>query len=232
MFLFIRFFSISCFLLFFVVKASALGVFPTGLILSAKDPIANITLINEKDEPVTVQLELVRWQQQAEKDIYTATTAIIATPSIFILPPHESQLVRLGLEKPEFVHREITYRLFAQEVVPRIKSEGNALRMAIRLSIPLIIKALGPVQQKVIWHGSASKGQYTIIAENKGNNVVFVNQLQGLSAEKKALTQPQNTFAYILPGSKKTWTLRSTSRSKLAAVKATINTETSISDTR
>lgn len=216
-------------LVFFFISLDvlAIGVSPTLLTISPKEPIANLTVSNEGDLPVTMQLELVKWTQYKEKEVYEVTEDLIATPQIFTISPQSSQLIRVGLERAIYSNKEKAYRLFVQEVIPRkILKKRNELKMALRLSLPVIIQSLSPVQQNLVWHVKPSPGAYHIVAENKGNNVVFINLLEGFSDNKQSVMQPLTTFAYLLPGSKRHWVIKRTSKHNMAWLKASVNSQT------
>jgi fimbrial chaperone protein len=217
------------FLLHVMSRGNALGVSPTLLTISPQQSVANLTLSNEKSEPVTIQLEMVRWQQIKGKDVYTDTEALIATPQIFILPPNGTQIVRLGLENPLFGEQEQAYRLFIQEVVPKLNiKRKSGLRMALRISLPVIIKAEAPVRQKLQWHVVRQGSMLKLRAENKGNNVLFINLLQAYAREQQPVTKPQTTFVYLLPGSKNEWAFPALTKNKVSSIKAFINDQTSV----
>lgn len=209
--------------------SNALGVSPTLLTISPQSPIANLTLNNEQDEAVTIQLDVVQWTQNKEQELYAATDEVIATPQIFTLHPRSVQTIRLGLEIPVFGPQERAYRLFIQEVVPKLgKPHKNQLRMALRISLPVIIKAATPVHQHLKWRiETLHAGQLTISAENQGNNVLFINRLQAYSVKKNPITKSFTTFAYLLPGSKKVWNIPALTNKKVVSIQASINDRTS-----
>ncbi|CDZ78962.1 putative fimbrial chaperone protein [Legionella massiliensis] len=211
-------------------SGNAVGVSPTRLTLSPDTPIANLTLTNEGDNPLTLQLELVKWRQANDKEIYTHSDELIATPQIFRISAHGKQVVRIGLEYPLFDNQEKAYRLFIQEVIPKLRlKKKNQLTMALRISLPIIVKTLSPVQQNLVWSVKTLQAKtLKLRAENKGNNVVFINRLQFFSSDKQALTQPLTTFAYLLPGSTKDWTINTINAKKLSSIKASINDQISL----
>lgn len=211
--------------LFFSLKINALGVTPIFVNLSQEAPVANLTFMNDRDIPVTIQIEVLQWRQAAEKDVYKPAEELILSPQIFKLAAHGSQLVRIGLEDPLFGAQEKTYRIFAQEVLPAPKEKVNGIRMAIRVSIPLVVKSKMPVQQDLVWHSERKGQQVILVAQNKGNNLVFVAQLQALSAARQPITKSQSTFAYIVPGSKKTWILNTLNTQMPRHIKALVNNQ-------
>ncbi|MFI4962793.1 MAG: molecular chaperone [Legionellales bacterium] len=213
------------FLLFLSFNAHTLGVSPTYLVISPKEPITNLTLSNEGDSEITMQLELVEWNQYNGKDRYTPSDDLIITPQIFILPPHGEQLVRLGMEKPLFGPQEKAYRLFAQEVVPKtVRRKKGEIKIAVRLSLPVVITTPNPPVQQLVWRVESNKGATVKLrAENRGTNVLFINTLQIASENHQVLTKPLQTFAYILPGSIHQWVVKTSLLKKASLIKATVN---------
>jgi fimbrial chaperone protein len=124
------------------VLAAAITVSPTRIELSAHHPVATLEVRNEGDESVTMQLEKTAWTQEGGVDVYSSSAALIATPSVFELAPHGSQILRIALRDPSRTD-ERAYRLYADEVsVSALTSTG--LRMALRIGIPIFaVQATG-----------------------------------------------------------------------------------------
>lgn len=226
MYMFLRNLLISLFIIF-NVGVNAIGVMPTYVNLSSSEPISNLTFRNDKDVPLTLQIKMVQWLQKEEQEIYKPTENLIATPQIFTIPPHGSQLVRVGLEEPLFSNREQTYRLFAQEVIThRPAANNNTLQIVFKLSIPVFIKPEGVIHQAIRWT-SSKMGVDTLDlkATNLGNNVLFINELQAFNSSKQPIHKKLSTFSYLLPGSVKIWKIKNTNLSNPSSIKAKINNE-------
>ena len=82
------------------VHAGAFSVNPVRVTLSAKQPVAALTVRNESNEPTLVQLEALAWSQSLGKDVTIPSADVLATPPIFTLAPNGSQIVRVGLRRP------------------------------------------------------------------------------------------------------------------------------------
>ena len=74
------------------------------------------------------------WSQVEGKDVYTATREVLANPPIFTVPAGGSQLVRIGLRRAPNTQRELTYRIFMQELPPPLDNEFTGTRMLMRIS--------------------------------------------------------------------------------------------------
>ena len=58
-----------------------------------------LTVRNDGTEPVSMQLEVLNWSQEAGKDVLTPSRELLANPPIFTVPAGGSQLVRVGLRR-------------------------------------------------------------------------------------------------------------------------------------
>src|SRR4051812_25084224 len=104
------------------VSAGSFAVNPVRATLSAKQPVGSLVVQNQGSEPTVIQLETGRWAQQDGKDVYVPTKEILAPPPIFTVPAGGSQIVRVGMRRAAEPGRELTYRLFLQEV-PQTKTD-------------------------------------------------------------------------------------------------------------
>jgi fimbrial chaperone protein len=211
----------------------AFGFTPTLLSLSTKEPIASLTISNEADEAVTLQIRPVRWLQESAasvKEIYKASDELIVTPVIFSVPAHGLQVVRMGLEHPIFGEKEQAFRIFVQEVRPEFPhSPRQSLSMVLRISLPVIVRTTVPIRQALRWHSQQLQSGYLAVeAENIGNNVLFVNEIELLSANKKSLSQPLKTFAYLLPGTHRRWSIPVSKLDSMTLIKASVNDQIAV----
>jgi len=122
--------------------ASSLVLTPLRLSLTTERPVEVLTVRNDGDEPAVMQLDLAKWTQADGKDIYTATTDILATPPIFSVPAHGSHLVRVGLRRGADPTLELSYRMFLEEVPPPPKPNFTGLRVALRFGVPIFVAPL------------------------------------------------------------------------------------------
>ena len=95
-----------------------------------------------------MQVDAVSWHQDYEgEDQYEPTTEILAFPPIFTIQPGQSQLVRIGLMAPQPAELEKAYRLYFTELPPPVsEAQSTALRMRLRVGIPVFSAPLSPPQ--------------------------------------------------------------------------------------
>lgn len=188
--------------------ASAFTVAPVRVTLSAKQPIAAITVTNTGTDPTLVQLETMQWAQTGGQDILDPSTAVLATPPIFTIPAGGSQIVRIGLRRAPDAKRELTYRLILREV-PKEQHTDGTLQVTLRISMPVFIEPAGTAPAPTLeWHALRTEaGDIRIVARNTGTAHIQLGQLQIVQAAdgKSVATHP--TADYVLPDNSRTWTV-------------------------
>lgn len=215
------------FLLFFCVLQTSysLSISPTRVDLNAREPVATLSLMNDGVEPLILQLHATKWTQKEGKNITTASDDMLITPQIFSLKPKESQLVRLGIEDLNLIASvDKAYRLIIQEVKPPVRTNTNGIRFVLNISVPVIINANSPRVDAIEWSFKKNKSsELSIQAENKGNKVIFINQMTILSTHDDFVIPTFSTFNYLLPGSKTIWKLYVANQLPIRKILATID---------
>ncbi len=185
--------------------ASSFSVNPVRVTLSAKQPVAAITVRNSDKQQTVVQLEATAWSQVDGKDVQVPSTDLLATPPIFTLPPGGSQIVRVGLRGARNLPGEVTYRLSLREVPPSQPSTMG-LRVALRISMPIFVVPATPVAPDIKWRATRdADGNVRVTATNTGNAHVQLGKLDLLADGN--VVGSRNIAEYVLPGTARAWTL-------------------------
>ena len=191
-----------------VVSAASIGVSPVRATLSANQKIETITVRNTGTEPMSVQLEVMSWSQQDGEDVFTATREVLANPPIFTVPPGGSQLIRAGLRRAPDARRELTYRIFLQELPPPPSPDFNGAKMLMRVSLPVFVLPEVATQPALRWQAArTSDGALKISLTNIGNAHV---QIANFSLSLPGSAQPwitQQSSTYVLHGQSRDWIL-------------------------
>lgn len=167
-------------------------------------PIATLTLTNDSDTPTVVDATLNTWHQIHDEDIYTPIKELLIVPPLVTIPAHGSQLLRIALRTPVSNTSEIPYRLYLKEVLPPAHSKILALRVALRLGLPVFIEPPIKTQVKLDWSIKKNKNsEWLIKAKNIGNQHVQIGELI-LSQNGKTLFE-KSMAEYILPSSTYVW---------------------------
>jgi fimbrial chaperone protein len=183
-------------------------VSPVRATLSANQKIETITVRNTGTEPMSVQLEVMSWSQQDGEDVFTATREVLANPPIFTVPPGGSQLIRAGLRRAPDARRELTYRIFLQELPPPPSPDFNGAKMLMRVSLPVFVLPEVAAQPALRWQAArTSDGALKISLTNIGNAHV---QIANFSLSLPGSAQPwitQQSSTYVLHGQSRDWIL-------------------------
>lgn len=187
-------------------SAGSFQVNPVRATLSASLPVSSLIVRNTGAEPAVVQLEVVSWSQQKGKDIYAPTRDILATPPIFTVPAGGSQVVRVGLRRATDPQRELTYRLFLQEVPPPPKPNFQGLRVALRIGVPVFVLPAVAAKPVLRWQVARTpEGALKLSLANSGNAHIQIGNFKlGLPGSAQPLKTRQ-VAAYVLPGQSRDW---------------------------
>jgi fimbrial chaperone protein len=189
-------------------QAGTFAVSPVRATLSVKQQVGALTVRNDGTEPAMVQLDVVSWSQRDGKDFYTPTREILATPPIFTVPAGGSQVVRVGLRRAPDPRRELTYRLYLQEVPPPPKPDFQGLQVALRIGVPVFVLPPAPAKPVLRWQASHTpQGQLQISLTNSGNAHIQVANFKLMPAGGEPFSTEQ-VAAYVLPEQSRDWLVK------------------------
>lgn len=223
-------------LAFGTAKAGSFQINPIRVNLSPAAPTAAVTVTNDGTEPVVVQTEAQSWSQSDNKDVYTATRDLIATPPIITIAPGAAQILRVGLMRALDTQRELAYRLFVREVPPPPQPGFKGLQVALRVGIPVFIPPIhGQARPQITWTGSiAANGMLTIIASNHGDAHIRISDLRIFIPGRSKPVADDALLTYVLAGDSREWRLHprmqinAASRVRLQATTDTGNVDTQL----
>lgn len=193
-----------------IAHAGSFSVNPVRVTLSAKQPVAAITVRNSGTEPAVVQLETSAWSQDEGRDVLVPTNDVLATPPIFTVPPGKTQILRVGLRRPTTATGETTYRLVLREVPPSTPTQG--LRVALRISMPVFVVPATSVAPELNWRTTrTADGQIRVHLTNTGTAHVQVSKIDLALADEDVALGTHTTAGYVLPGNTRSWTVKTAS---------------------
>jgi fimbrial chaperone protein len=199
--------------------ASTFTVSPIRLHLDGAARTEALTLHNANDSPVVVQVQAVEWTQSAGADRFAPTRDIIATPQVLTLAPGAEAIVRVALRREVHPTRELTYRIFIQEVPPADAPVTAELNIALRLSLPIFITpSIDPAAQ-LEWKASwLDEHSLRLQASNTGEAHVQLFEV-GVAPGPAV-----KAGTYVLPGSEGSWVVpvpREADRAGVISIRAT-----------
>jgi fimbrial chaperone protein len=191
-------------------SAGSFSVNPVRATLSAKQPVGSLVVHNNGSEATVVQLETVSWAQEGGKDVYTPTKDILATPPIFTVPAGGSQVVRVGMRRGAEPQRELTYRLFLQEVPPA-RTDVQGLRVVLRVGVPVFVTPAVAATPLLRWQAvRTGDGGLKVRLTNSGNAHIQVAKSKLMLSSGAQPLVVQDVPAYVLPGQSRDWVYKLT----------------------
>jgi fimbrial chaperone protein len=208
--------SVVAFLLFFLLSAPSLSfagaikVMPTKLFLAGGKKTEVLKVINEGDAKVTIQVEAMKWTQDEKgKDIYEPTEDIAFFPKIFTVEKGKETLLRIGAKERRSGERELSYRVFLQEI-PVSKPGETRLTLALRISVPVFIRPVKEVKEWGIEKLELSGGVLLVKVKNSGSSHISVGKMKakGVDASNQEAFQKEESGWYVLPGVTRTFGIK------------------------
>jgi fimbrial chaperone protein len=190
------------------VAAGSFSIAPIRIELSSGHRIEVITVHNDEDAPVVVQVRTVAWTQDESGERYLDTHDLLTTPPVFQLAAKGEQIVRVALRRAVDAARELDYRVMFQEVPQSRTADFNGLNVALRISLPIFIKPAQTAHAEVVWQGRwRDDGLLQIDASNHGTAhlQIFDFELRCGDATEGARASASR---YLLPGSSASWNLK------------------------
>ncbi len=190
------------------VHAGTFNISPIRAQLSAAHRTAVLTLANEDDQTVVVEVKVLAWSQQDGAEHLDETREMLLTPPVMQIPAKTAQIVRVALRREPDPLLELSYRVIFEEV-PQAAPEGaTGLRVALRLSVPVFVAPTrGKSTPDVAWASQwLPDGKLELAATNRGTGHLQVTdfdvRLPGAPEPVRGITAK-----YVLPGSRMSWTL-------------------------
>jgi fimbrial chaperone protein len=186
--------------------AGAISVSPMRIELSVRHPVATLEVTNEGADPVTIQLERMAWTQADGEDFYTASAALIATPSVFELAPHARQVLRIALRDRTAMTAERAYRLYAAEVPVMQNLAATGLKMSLRVGVPVFVEPRdgeSHLEGEIL---TQPGGRPAVLLRNTGNHFVRAQSVEILDTHGRTLWSGRLP-SYLLAGGEHLWQL-------------------------
>ena len=123
--------------------AVSFSVSPTQVVLTGRTRSALLTIRNESTDVLRFQLSAFAWAQSPSGEVeLKATEDIVFFPALFTLQPGEERRIRVGTPSTAVTQRELTYRIFVEELPPvSVATEKPAgVRVLTRMGIPIFLR--------------------------------------------------------------------------------------------
>lgn len=209
---------LPCLLLLCVGSAVAAGsihISPVHLTLGPNQSTAVLRVKNNTGASTVMQLSAYAWSQHDGQSQLNSTRAILATPPIYRVAAGSKQVVRVGVRGARDPHQEKAYRLIMTQVPSKSSSDQSSsnqqgIKIALRFSIPVFVEpGDGKSAPKLEWQlDRRQQGRVRVSVQNTGTAHAQLSKLSlSTSAQGSALAQVNLGPGYLLPDTRRSWTL-------------------------
>jgi fimbrial chaperone protein len=190
-------------------ESSTFSIAPIRVELTGSQLMEVLTVRNDGDAPIVLQARAMAWMQEDGVDSFVETREILVAPPVLTVPAQGSQIVRVALRRPADPGRELSYRLFLQEVPQAVARTERGLTVALRMSLPVFIapEQPEPTPQIEWWGRWHEDGSLELNALNRGQlHLQLFNVRVELGANQRGVdVQPSR---YILAGAQGSWLVK------------------------
>ena len=196
--------------------AGVFSVTPVRIYMEPKDRAVAVTITNDGDEPLVMQADLYTWKQKPNgEDELTLTEDMFLSPPIIKLAPNSRQVVRLARLTPVKSGEQLTYRMIVREI-PEAKSAKQDLQLQIALAFSMPVFITPPNVKSQLACQLDNSNSLVVVCENTGKAHVHPTQIN-LEAKDGSLLAIEDSGAYLLPGSKRSFQLKPSEKTKASA---------------
>ena len=189
-------------------SAPAIGTFdikPVTITLHSGESSASVEITNDGGAAQELEIGVRTWAQSDGSADGEPTDDIVASPSIFVVPPGGTQLVRLGPTRELGGDVERSYRLVATEVPASDARE--TVQAILRMRMPIFIMPRTITAPPLIWHvARTDAAQFTVSARNDGNVHRRIRSLRVTSGGR--VVYDNVVAAYVLAHQSREWVVR------------------------
>ena len=182
-----------------LASAYTFSVSPIRVFFEPNQKTTLITIGNDDETPLKLQIKLVSWTQGPDgKDIYSDSDELIYYPRSMTLGPNESRVVRLGIKTPA-QERERSYRLQIEDVPGDVPpaAQGPAVKFRYRFSIPIFLPPQVPKRVAEIENLTVKGGNIQLQVANRGSQHVRFDRITVKTAAGFSMDAE---VWYVLPG--------------------------------
>ncbi|MBI5904934.1 MAG: molecular chaperone [Deltaproteobacteria bacterium] len=190
------------------VVAGDWRVTPIRLELGRDAKSGVVTIVNESEEKLQVQMSAMEWTQDAAgKDAYADTSDLLFFPRMMILEKKEEKILRAGIKVPAG-GVEKTYRLFIEEIPGPGKAEGANIAIAIRFGVPIFVRPLKEEFRGEAGPAAISAGTLHVPVRNAGNAHFVIQSVlvSGSNGRGEEIFSREIAGWYLLAGASRAYT--------------------------
>lgn len=181
--------------------AGQIRLSPLSLSLTPDQRATTVTLRNETRAPVSVQVRVFSWQQDADAGMLLSPTSDIAlSPAMITLPPGATQLVRV-VARNQRSGGEQYYRVLIDELPSAASASRDKIQVLTRYSMPLFLEPrVAGLPRLSLRLQQCPDGRQRLLVANAGERRARLADWRVLNGEQSLASHP-GLAGYVLPGS-------------------------------
>ncbi|WP_406827682.1 molecular chaperone [Microbulbifer sp. ARAS458-1] len=192
----------------FCAAAFAKGQLQAGPILvqiGARDKASRLRLSNTGDGQLSAQVRIFHWQQVDGEDQLTPSDAVVASPPIVQLAPGAEQIVRIVRLGPAASGQDHNFRLVVDELPSNNRDDNAKVHVRMRYVLPLFVRAGDALPAQISC--SINEGAGLLECLNSGGRAAQLGATRLTDDSGWAVPLSAGLLGYVLPGSRRVWTL-------------------------
>lgn len=180
--------------------AGQIRLSPLGLSLTPAQRSASLTLLNEADTPVSLQIRVFSWQQDVDAGLLLSpTTDIALSPAMITLAPGATQLVRV-LARNAGDAGERYYRVLVDELPGSAGASRDQVQVLTRYSLPLFLEPrVAGLPRLTVQAQRCQDGRQRLLVGNSGERRARLADWRLLAGDEVITLQP-GLAGYALAG--------------------------------
>lgn len=182
--------------------ASSFEVSPIRVTFSPQEPTALMTVRNEGDQRLRLQVTVMAWDQNKQGEmVLKPTDDIIFYPNLLTLEPGAQRSLRVGT-MGAVVAKEQSYRIFIEELPSNVKLQFTGVRIITKVSIPIFIRPAKAQVKNQIERIALRGSDLTFEVKNQGNVHIQPREVRvkGTAADGSLQLERKIPGWYILAG--------------------------------
>jgi fimbrial chaperone protein len=167
-----------------VAGAPQFNITPTRLFIPAKQTSTSLVLRNEGPEALRFQVSAFAWSNDAEGQLVLQPTRdVVFFPVLFGVEPGQTRRVRVAVTE-RAIERELSYRIFVEQLPSHAAAQGPGVQMLMRASIPVFVQPPTMIARATLEHVATTGGRLSFVVRNIGNVHVSIAQVSVRAARR------------------------------------------------
>jgi fimbrial chaperone protein len=183
-----------------IAAASSLQVSPTRIDQVMPASAGVITLRNEENRPVNVQVRVFRWSQVMGVERLEPTADVVASPPSAQIGAGKQYLLRVVRVSKAPVTAEESYRVLVDELPDPSQLKAGTVNFTVRFSLPVFYRSEQSAAAQVGWNIRRANGGYVLFGSNGGGTKLRLTDIQLLQSGR-IIGVKKDAGGYVLAGS-------------------------------